>query len=133
MSFNINKLKVSDTAVLHLKNPATDEALYADEKEKQPVTIEVYSKGSKAYRNALAEVSRKAVQRKGKQQSLETSMEDNVNFLATISKVAANMDMDGVAIDSAESFKKLYATPELFWIRDQVDAFIQETGSFLPS
>lgn len=131
MAFNINSKEVSETTLLHLVDPATDEKMYADEKEKEPLTIELYSKGSKQYRNALAAVKRKGVKRNNKVQSLETDIEDNAEFLATVSKVAANFDMNGKPIDSYEAFKELYGNPKLFWIRDQVDATIQDTANFL--
>lgn len=131
MAFNINSKEVSETTLLHLVDPATDEKMYADDKEKEPLTIELYSKGSKQYRNALAAVKRKSVKRNNKVQSLEVDIEDNAEFLATVSKVAVNFDMNGKPIDSYEAFKELYGNPKLFWIRDQVDATIQDTANFL--
>ncbi len=129
MAFNITTKKVSDSTFLHLRDPATDEKLYDEDGNK--VGIELYGKASKQYRQALSELSRKAVQRKNKSQSFETNVEDNVGILVAISKEAVNMDYNGEALDNAASFTKMYSDPTLFWVKDQVSEMLEDTAAFL--
>ena len=132
MAFNINTKAVSDTATLHLEDPATGEKLYADEAQKLPLEIVVYGKASKQYRSALAALSRKGMARKNKPQSFDQNVEDNVDILVAISKKANNFDMgDGLPIDNAEAFKGLYSNASLYWCKDQVQNFLESTESFL--
>lgn len=132
MSFNITTKAVANTTTLHLEDPSTGEKMYADEAQTQPLTIELFGKASKQYRTALSALSRKSLARKGKAQSFETNVEDNTEILVAISKVAKNFDMgDGVAIDNADAFRKLYSDPSLFWIKDAVQAELENVEAFL--
>lgn len=128
MAFNIKTKKVSDTTFLHLRDPSTDEKIFDNG---APVGIHLYGKASKQYRQALSELSRKGLQRKGKAQSFETNVEDNIGILVSISQSVENMDADGKPIMSAEDFKELYSDPSLFWIKDQVQETLEDTSAFL--
>ncbi len=128
MAFNIKSQAVVDTAFLHLRDAVTDEKIL-DETGK-PVGIELYGKASKQYRQALSELSRKALQRKNKPQSFETNVEDNVGILVSISKKAVNMDYEGKPIDSAAMFTTLYSDPTLYFVKDQVQEFLEDTAAF---
>ncbi len=132
MTFNISTKKLSDSTILHLTDPATGVYMYADADEKEPLTIELYGRSSKQYRNWMAATLRKQeAAKKQKQKSLEETLADNADFLATVSIKATNFDMDGVAIDNKEMFKKLYAEPSLAWIGEQVSEALGDNGNFL--
>lgn len=131
MSFNISKLAVTDTTTLQLVNPATEVKLYADEAETLPLEIVMYGKSSKQYRAALSALSRKGLARKGKPQTFETNVEDNVEILVAISKKANNFDLNGAPIDNPEAFRELYSDNSLFWIKDQVQAELENVEAFL--
>lgn len=134
MSFNIKSRSLADTTVLHLVDPETGMLMYADDKETKPLTIELYGRSSKQYRTWLATTLRKQEQEskmKKKAKSLDEQLDDNADFLATVSVKASNFDIEGVAIDSKEMFKKLYADPSLLWIGEQVTEKLSELSSFL--
>jgi hypothetical protein len=131
MNFNINKLQLSDTTILHLLDPATNAPLYSDAEETKPLQIEMFGRSSSVYRKWQAEALRKSNLRKNKELTADQSRETTAEFLATISKSASNFDMDGEPINSYEAFKKLYSNPKLFWIGDQVAATLSELDAFL--
>lgn len=127
MALNITSVAVVETTRLHLEN-AVGEKLFDGAK---PVEIELYGKGSKQYRNALAALSRKNTQRKNKPQSFDTNVEDGVEILVTISKTSHNLEIDGVAVTTPEAFRKLYSNPQLFFVNDQVQATLDDNSNFL--
>lgn len=128
MTFNISSKKVNDTAVLHLVDPETDTKMY--DAEGKEVTITLYGKASKQYRDALAALSRKNLARKNKPQSFETNVEDNIEILVAISKTST-LEMDGESVSTAATFRKLYSDSGLFWIKDQVQEKLDDTAAFL--
>jgi len=130
-NFNIASKKISEQATLTLVDPSTGITMYADDAETLPLQIVVFGKASKQYRNALSVLARKSAARKGKSASFEDNISDNENLLAAVSYKAVNFDMDGEPIDSTEAFKKLYSTPELYWVRDAVSEFLESADSFL--
>lgn len=134
MAFNISNISLSDTTVLHLVNPGTGEYLYADEAEKEPLTIELYGKSSKQHRVWLASALRKQEAEQRSRKKSKTSdelMEENADFFATMTKAINNMEMDGLKLDSKEAYKKLYSAPALMWISEQIGEKLGSTESFL--
>lgn len=128
MAFNIKSKQLADTTFVHLTDPITDEKLY--DEDNAPVGIEIYGKASSQYRSALAALSRKQLARKGKAQSFETNVEDNVDILVAISKAAVNFDYEGEAINSPLVFKRLYSDATLFWIKDQIQNALEDNSAF---
>jgi hypothetical protein len=129
MAFKISSKAVQPVATLHLVDPETDTKLYDDNGE--AVVIEVYGKASKQYRDALAALARKHLMRKGKPQSFDTNIEDNVEILVAISKTS-NLELaDGTPVTNADAFRKLYSDASLFWIKDQVQELLEDTAAFL--
>jgi len=129
--FNIKAKQIQETARLHLRDPETDVALYADDKEKLPLEILVAGKASKAYRNAVSELSRKQAGRNGKA-TFEQNVEANNKLLATVCQEAFNFDLgDGVPINNTDKFVELFSDPTLYWVKDQVSAFLEVDASFL--
>lgn len=129
-NFNLTTKKIEEAAFLQFNDPESDMPLWADKEETLPVGVMVYSKGSKAYRNALSALSRKNLQRKGKS-TFEQNIEDNNRLLAAITKESVNFDMgDGVALDTEDQFYTLYSTPELYWCKDAVSTFLESDANF---
>lgn len=131
MAFKLDSKELNDTATLHLKDPETGSDMYEDDAETKPLTITVYGRGSRKYRDALAEVQRVTIKRGNKKVSLQEQMDDNAKFLAAVSKSAENLELNEAPLDSKETFLALYSNPKLVWVREQVDAFLQDTASFL--
>ena len=131
MSFNISTKAVSTTTFLHLLDPATDEKLYDVDADgnKSPVGINLYGKASAQYRQALSQLSKKNLMRKNKPQSFETNVDDNNEILVAISQ-SSNLNIDGVPVDNAKTFTKLYDEPSLFWVKEQVQATLDDTAAF---
>lgn len=129
MAFNISSKVVPDTTVLHLVDPVSDAKLY--DEDGAAVTITIYGKASKQYRDALAALNRKNIARKGKPQAFETNVEDNVEILVSISKTSNLALGDGTPVTSPSAFKALYNDPGLYWIKDQVQATLEDTAAFL--
>lgn len=136
-NFNILSKKLSDTTTITLRDPSDDSLMFADTEETQPLTIELYGRSSKQYRNWMSKTLRKqeaekqANRGKLKTKPLEETLRENAEFLATVSIRAENFDMNGVAIDSEAMFVQLYSDPSLSWIGDQVSEALSENSNFL--
>lgn len=136
-NFNILSKKLSDTTVITLRDPSDDSLMFADAEETQPLTIELYGRSSKQYRQWMARTLRKQEAEKAanrgklKSKPLEETLRENAEFLATVSIKATNFDMNGVAIDSEDMFVQLYSDPSLSWIGDQVSEALSENSNFL--
>lgn len=137
MAFNVSTRALVDTVEMHLTDPESGAYLYADEAETEAVTITLYGRSSKQHRNYMSAQLRKneAKSKSKKTQSLEELMDESAEFLAALSVSSAHLsfDYDGKAIhpQSKEDFKKMYATPNLAWIGDQVTTFVTELGNFV--
>lgn len=136
-NFNIKSKALQDSTTLHLVDPATGEFMYADENEKQPLTIELYGRSSKQYRQWMSATLRKnekekeANRGKAKAKSLEQTLADNAEFLSIVSIKASNFDLAGKPIDNKEAFIELYSDPSLEWIGEQVSEALGDNGRFL--
>lgn len=128
MTFNIKTQSVVETTMVHLVDAAGDK-LYDD--KGNAVCVEVYGKASKAYRQALSNLSRKNIQRKGKPTSFETNVEDNVELLVAISKAAHNFDMGDGPINTPAKFEALYSDPSLYFLKDAVQEALEDSTAFM--
>ncbi len=138
MSFNIKaaNLSLQETTIVHLENPSDGSLLYADEAETQPLTIEVYGRTSKVFRNWAAAENRKSAlaERTGRKEKTKTpeEMQESVaEMYATLTKKVSNFDMNGVVLDNHEAYKALYNDLSLSWITEQVANAMGQTESFL--
>ena len=131
MAFNLNKLALQEIATLQLVSPESKQPLFADDEETLPLTIAVYGKTSKVYRKWQAEASRKVAARKGKILSDTAEIEDTADWLATITSSISNFDIDGVPLNSFESYKSLYSNLAFSWVGEQVVEFLRSGDSFL--
>lgn len=135
MAFNIKARALADTTVIILKDPDTEMELFADDEQTKPLTIELYGRASKQYKNHMSGIMRKleANKRKNKQdnRSYEEMLEDSAELLSALTIKVTNFDYEGEAIVGKEMFKKLYLDPSLSWIGDQVTAALDDNGNFL--
>lgn len=130
--FNIEDLSLkSDAVPLQLRHPATDELLFADEEKKKPVSIYVYGKGSKEYRNAITALQNRQLKRNGKKVSAEVMREEGIEVLVACSEKAINFSYKGQSVNDAVAFRELYSDPKFDWLKEQVDAFVGEVSNFL--
>lgn len=131
MSFNLDTLALNDTAILHLKHPATDELLYADgDAKKEPVTITLRGTASKEYRQALAKMQNRHLNRGKTKQSAEAFNEESIAILLACSVSAQNFQYKGTTIQG-EVFRDLYNDPKMSWVKDQVNETINDASYFL--
>lgn len=127
---DITTLGFKDTFTLILKHPTSGDDLMDGE---NAVSIELYGTASKQYRNAVTAMHNRAMRRKAKKQepTAEQIQEEAVNLLVACSAGAANLTVDGEAVGSEDSFRRLYSNPRLSWVRDQVDEALGNTANFL--
>lgn len=125
---DLRKIAVSETSVLHLRD-AADNLLIDNGK---PVTVTLYSPGSKQYAQATAARSNRIVDRlkqKGKSdRTPEETAQEQAEFLA-----ACTHSMDGVELDDLkgpELFKAVYADTSIGFIAEQVGKHLGEWGNF---
>ena len=126
-AFDVSAFEIKDAATLSVQNVRGDDELLYDGK---PVTIELYSPGSKQGVRAL--------HRAGQQSALR--VKNIVN--GKISKTAAE-DADREQVEKLVGFtaainnfpipggaEALYANPKLGYIRKQVEAFLADEANF---
>lgn len=135
MSFNIlaTNLQLQDTTTLHLRNPATDEPLYADEAETKPLELVLYGKASKVHRSWLTQAMRRSEieQKSKKKKSADELLAENAKFFATMTKEVRNFDLDGRVLDNKEAFEALFSDTRLLWIGEQVAEALGDVEGFL--
>lgn len=133
MAFDITKvsgLALKDTYELQLKNPATEELLFDD--EGKAVTITLYGKSSKQYRNAVTAMQNRELRRKFKKDSATAEqIQDESTGLLVACSATSTLEIDGVAVNDKDSFKQLYTDARFSWIRDQVDEALGDQSNFL--
>lgn len=131
--FELTDLAVKDTMELHLRHPATSELLYADEEKTKPVSITLHGKSSKPYRTVVTAMQNRNLRRKqkGEKASAEQMLEEGLEMLVSISADSDNLSVDGKPVKTPEQFRKLYSTPKLFWVKEQVDEAVVDVSNFL--
>lgn len=134
MSFNIlsQNLQLQDTATVQLRNPATDEPLFADVEETKPLEVVLYGKSSKIHRNWLTQAIRRSEieQKSKKKKTADELLAENAKFFATMTKEIRNFDLDGRALDNKEAFEALYSDTRLLWVGEQVAEALGDAESF---
>jgi len=64
--------------------------------------------------------------------TLEEKRKESIDFLVALSVTSDNLEyQDGVPVDNAEEFRKMYTDEDISWIRDQVSQFTGETTNFI--
>ena len=133
MAFDITKvsgLALKDSYELQLKNPVSDELLF--DEDGKPVTITLYGKSSKPYRNAVTAMQNRELRRMHKKdvRTAEQTLEESTSLLVACS-ATSTLEINGVAVNDKDTFKQLYNDPRFSWIRDQVDEAIGDQANFL--
>lgn len=131
MAFNLNKLKTKDTTAVQLRDPATDELLYADDAKTQAVQVNIFGPGSSAYRNATLEMQNRQLKRGKKQISAEVLREESVDLLVACTESMENIEHNGAVVTTKEQIKAVYNDPQLGWLKDQVDSALGDIANFL--
>lgn len=129
--FNLDTLALKDTVELQLKHPVSDEPLFADAKQEQPVTIILYGTSSKQYRNAVTAMQNRALRRGKKQATVEEMREESIKLLVACTEKAVNLSYKGAPLDNAEAFRELYSDASFSWLKDQVDTALGDVSNFL--
>jgi hypothetical protein len=129
--FNLDTLALKDTVNLQLKHPVTDEPLFGDAEQTQPVEIVLFGTSSKQYRNAVTAMQSRALKRGKKQPTIEEMRNESINLLVACTEKAVNLSYKGEALDNAEAFRDLYSDPQFSWLKDQVDSALGDVSNFL--
>lgn len=130
MSFDLNKLALQDTTVVHLQGPE-GVGLYADEAQTQPLEVEVYGRSSSKMRNYLITAEKKKAKRGKRQPTPEEAQEDNAEFFAAITKSVRNFDLGKGPLTTQEQFKEMYMNPALYWLTDEVSSTLGSSELFI--
>lgn len=130
--FDIASLALkSDSVEVQLRNPATDELLWADEAKTKAVSVYVFGSASKEYRDARAALQSRQLKRGKQKPTPELLNEEGVTMLVAITDKFQNLSVDGKVPENASDFRALYNDPRYSWVRDQIDAGTAETSNFL--
>lgn len=129
---DIRTLAVEETATLHLKN-AADELLY--DETQQPVTVTLYSPGSKPYARAQAARSNRYLERTRKKGKIELSADEQIRetaeFLAAVTvEFSANFKYGDSALEGEALFRAVYGDKTIGFIAEQVNAHVTDWGNF---
>ena len=126
---DLTNLKTTEEGVkLQLRHPATDELLFADDKEKRPMQIELAGSDSKRFRKINAQLVRRM---QGKKKQSTEDVENGVTEqLVGVTLSWSNIMMDGKELlFDVDTAKDLYNGQR--WIREQVAEFISDRSNFL--
>ena len=131
--FNLDTLATKDTFELHLKHPVTEELLYADTAQKEPVSIIIHGPSSSQYQNAVTAMQNRALkrQREKKILSAEQVKSEGIDLLVACSEGSTNLTYKQAPLDNPDAFKALYSDPQFAWIKDAVDTAVGEIANFL--
>jgi hypothetical protein len=131
MLFDLSQLAIPENAEVQLKHPATNELLFADKDKTQIVGIELASKSSAEYREAIDALQKRYLARKGKPSTPEENKQESLDLLLAISIRGINFTYAGKELATSEDFEALYQDPKFYWVKDQVDEALGDVSSFL--
>jgi hypothetical protein len=124
----LNTIAATDTAFIHLTHPATGESLMDGDVK---VGVTVWGRASKKFQTALSKSTKKDQISRVKNKSVEAQQEDSAVFLADITLSVVGLALDGVLVDNAAMYGKLYTNKGYFWLVDQVNAGLAEDSNFI--
>lgn len=127
---DIKRFAIEETGTIELRG-ADDSPLIGD--DGQPMTVTVYSPGSKPYARAQAAQSNRLIdklKRKGKMdQSAEEKALEQAAFLVGCTKeFSANVGYDDLIGESL--FKAIYSDTSVGFIAEQVVKYLSDWGNF---
>ena len=128
---DIKQFAVDETSVLELVN-AADEPLV--DSEGKPMTITLYSPGSKPYARAQAAQQNRMIdklKKKGKSdQTAEEKAREQAEFLTACTKeFSPNIEYEGLSGESLH--KAVYSDTSIGFIAEQVGKHLGEWGNFV--
>jgi len=128
---DFKKLSVEETSVLHLRG-ADEELLYEGGDQKKPVTITLYSPGSKTYAKAQAARNNRMMDRikkKGKSDlSAEDTAQENATFLAACTHTMTHVEMDKLEGDAL--FQAVYSDTSIGFVGEQAGKHLGDWANF---
>jgi hypothetical protein len=129
---DIRKFAVSPTGTLHLRD-AKEDLMFSDSKKTKPMTVNLYSPGSKEYAKAQANQQNRMLEKlrkKGKPDQTDDSInQERALFLADCTASFENVEMDGLT--GRELALAVYSENSIGFIADQVNKYLGEWGNFL--
>ncbi len=137
MSFDLNTLSLStDAQPLQLVNPKSQAPIFVpkadgSDDETKPVTISLYGTASRQYRKAVDAMMKKNNRRGNKQATPDEMRESSVDFLVALAAGSENLSLDGEDVVGPEAFRKLFADDRYSWVKEQCDAFLGNTETFI--
>lgn len=129
--FDINKLAIIESTVLHLTHPATGEKLFADKAEKQPITITVASTSSRAYRQAVNAMNNRGLKRGNKKPTAAEQKEEGVELLTACCVTSENLQFNGAHVKTEAEFRALLADDKMSWVKNQIDETLGNIELFI--
>lgn len=129
--FDVSSLAIQESTVLHLLHPATEEKLYADKEEKEPITVTVASTSSRAYRQAVAAMHNRTLKRGTKKATAEQQKEEGIALLVACCMDSANLSYKGKAVKDEQDFRALLSDDGMSWIKNQIDECLGNVELFI--
>lgn len=131
--FNLKKLAIAITGDMPVRDAA---GIAQFDEAGNPLTISLYSPGSKKYQQARHAAEQRnnnraiaAVQGGDDKQTVEEKIADGAEFLAACTKSFNGFDYEGMA--GHEMFKAAYADIEIGHIAEDVRKFLASRANFL--
>ena len=131
MDLNDFNFRESQAARMVLTNPVTEAELLGD--DQKPVWIDLHGSDSPLFRRATRAYGNKKLQKQKQKQTIE-EIEEVASRILAASTVAwsDNFVVNGERLEcTPEKAEWLYT--EFTWVREQVDAFVNERANFLAS
>lgn len=125
--FDLKSLAIKESAVVHLKNPFTDEPLFVndkgelDELGKNPVTVTIASTGSRQYRLAINAMINRSNKRGNKKPSAEEQKQEGIELLVACCLDSENLSYDGEPVKSDSQFRAMLSDDTISFIKQQID------------
>lgn len=129
--FDISKFAAKESTTVHLRDPDTEELLYADKEKTKPLQITVYGTESATYRNGLLAMQNRQLKRSKKVMSAEVLREEATELLVSCSISADNFDYKGTPLTTKQAWTDLYEDVSLGFIRKQVEEAQADASNFL--
>lgn len=128
---DISKFNFKESApgTMELTHPATEATLMGD--DGKPITITLHGSDSNVFRAAVREYGNRKLAKGSKKQTMEELDQITVKILAKATVAwSDNLIVSGEHPEcNVENAEKLYS--EYSWIKEQVDAFVNERANFL--
>lgn len=128
---DIRKLAVEETSVLHLRG-ADEELLYEGGDKKKPVTVTLFSPGSKTYAKAQAARNNRMMDRIKKKGKSDLSAEDtameSATFLAACTHGMSHIELDKLEGDAL--YLAVYTDSSIGFIGEQAGKHLGDWSNF---